>query len=503
VDYHGIEATQLFRKFNRVTAMNHTHDGIAGNPDTPDLVYTPARELASQIRAGARSAREVMSAFLDRIDACNPDVNAICTLIPREAALALADTADRERARGESLGPLHGLPVAVKDLSATRGIRTTMGSPIFATHVPDADSLLVTRLKAAGALVIGKTNTPEFGTGSHTFNPLFGATRNPWNLERTAGGSSGGAAAALAAGMLPIADGSDMGGSLRNPAAFCSVVGLRPSLGRVPHFPCPMAWQSRLGVEGPMARDVRDCALLLSALAGADERDPMSIHQDPASFRGDLEYDFGAATVGWTPDLGLLPIDPEVVAVCERSLPLWEQCGFRVEPACPDLSGAMVAFKVLRATYYAHFGATLLAEHRHQMKDTVIENIEEGLTLSALDVARADAVRTRGYLALLDFFKTHDFLVLPTTQVMPFDLTTEWVREINGSELTSYLDWMASCCIISLYGLPAISIPCGFSAHGLPVGLQIVGKPRGDLDLLRAAFALEQTMPSFPAHPTL
>ena len=247
------------------------------------LVYRDARLLAGQLAAGSLSAREVMTAFLQRIEACNPVVNAICTLLPAEQALALADAADRQRLAGAATGPLHGLPIAVKDLAATRGMRTTMGSPIFADNIPEEDSLLVQRLRAAGALVIGKTNTPEFGTGSHTFNPLFGITRNPWNTGKSAGGSSGGAAAALACGMLPLADGSDMGGSLRNPAAFCNVVGFRPSLGRVPHWPNTMAWQSRLGVEGPMARTVADCALLLSVLAGPDERDPLSIRRVPRS----------------------------------------------------------------------------------------------------------------------------------------------------------------------------------------------------------------------------
>ena len=247
------------------------------------LVYRDARLLAGQLAAGSLSAREVMTAFLQRIEACNPIVNAICTLLPAEQALALADAADRQRLAGAATGPLHGLPIAVKDLAATRGMRTTMGSPIFADNIPEQDSLLVQRLRAAGALVIGKTNTPEVGTGSHTFNPLFGITRNPWDTGKSAGGSSGGAAAALACGMLPLADGSDMGGSLRNPAAFCNVVGFRPSMGRVPHWPNAMAWQSRLGVEGPMARSVEDCALLLSVLAGPD--DSVCVDTDNKSVR--------------------------------------------------------------------------------------------------------------------------------------------------------------------------------------------------------------------------
>jgi amidase len=461
-------------------------------PQEDALVYRDARLLAGQLAEGSLSAREVMTAFLERIEACNPLVNAICTLLPPEQALALADEADRRRLAGETTGPLHGLPMAVKDLSPTRGMRTTMGSPIFADHIPDEDSLLVQRLKAAGAIVIGKTNTPEFGTGSHTFNPLFGVTRNPYDPGRSAGGSSGGAAAALACGMLPLADGSDMGGSLRNPAAFCNVVGFRPSLGRVPHWPNAMAWQSRLGVEGPMARTVQDCALLLSVLAGPDERDPLSIQEDPRQFAAALAHDFSGSRIGWTPDLGLLPVEREVADVCAATLCHWQDCGFEVEEACPDLDGAMDCFKVLRASYYAQFGGPLLASHRHLMKDTVVENIEAGLKLSATDITAADARRTRLFLGVLAFFEHHDFLLLPSTQVSPFPVERECVTDIEGQAMASYLDWMSICCIITVFGLPAISVPCGFTVEGLPVGLQIVGRPRADLAVLRAAHALEQ-----------
>jgi amidase len=471
--------------------MTDTHmDSHARDGD--DLVHTTARDLVAAMQRGSVSAREVMTAFLARIGECNPTVNAICTLIPEEDALALAEAADAARARGDALGPLHGLPMAVKDLSPTAGIRTTMGSPIFADHVPEEDSLMVQRLKQAGALVIGKTNTPEFGTGSQTFNALFGTTRNPWNLERTVGGSSGGAAAALACSMLPLADGSDMGGSLRNPAAFCNVVGLRPCLGRVPHWPNTMAWQSRLGIEGPMARDVSDCALLLSVQAGPDERDPMSIQESGEHFLQPLDHDFGGARIAWTPDLGFLTVEREVVDVCAGTLPTWEGLGFCLDEEYPRLDGAMDAFRTLRASYYAQFGATLLDSHRHLMKDTVIENIEAGLRLTALDITRADALRTQLYQRVLAFFENHDFLVLPATQVQPFGHETEWVQSIEGVSMSSYLDWMAICCIISVFGLPAISVPCGFTGAGLPVGLQIVGRPRDDLGVLRAAFALEQ-----------
>lgn len=457
-----------------------------------DLIARTASELASGIRAGTVSCREVMSAHLDRIEQCNPQVNAICTLLPREESLRLADEADRKRIAGSDLGPLHGLPMAIKDLSATAGIRTTMGSRIFSDNIPEQDSLIVQRLKRAGALVIGKTNTPEFGTGSQTYNDIFGATRNPWNLDKTAGGSSGGAAAALACSMLPLADGSDMGGSLRNPAAFCNVVGLRPSLGRVPTWPNPMAWQSRLGVEGPMARNVADCALLLSVQAGPDERDPLSIQESAEQFRQPLAFDAAGSRVGWTADLGHLPVEKAVRDTCADSLQYLDQCGFVIDQTCPDLKGSMESFTVLRASYYAQFGGTLLQTHRHLMKDTVIENIEAGLRLSGRDITHADAMRTQLYQNVLDFFANHDFLVLPSTQVQPFDVETQWVREIEGIEQHSYLDWMSICCMISTFGLPAISVPCGFTDTGLPVGLQIVGRPRDDIGVLRAAYAFEQ-----------
>jgi len=467
------------------------------------MMYSTARALLGRLTRGEVSSHEIMTATLERIALCNPTVNAICTMIPTEDAIRLAQNADQNRHDGRALGPLHGLPIAVKDLSDTRGIRTTMGSPIFADNIPDRDSLLVQRLKAAGAIIIGKTNTPEFGTGSHTFNKIFGTTRNPYNLAKSAGGSSGGAAAALASGMLPLADGSDMGGSLRNPAAFCNVVGFRPSMGRVPHYPSMMAWQSRLAVEGPMARNVEDCALLLSVLAGPDERDPFSILEDPDQFRRPLDFNFTDVKIGWTADLGVLPVEKEVVRVCEASLVKWENCGFKVEHCHPELGGAMDSFKVLRAAYYAQFGGKLLAAHRELMKDTVIENIEQGLQLKGTDITAADTRRTVLYHNFLQFFETHDFLVLPTTQVQAFDVETPWVSNIEGQELPSYLDWMSSCCIISLFGLPAISIPCGFTSTGMPVGIQIVGRPRADLAVLRAAYALEQVIDAGERRPDL
>jgi amidase len=455
-----------------------------------ELCHLDARDLVARIRAREVSAREVMQAFLARIEALNPAVNAICTLLPPEALLAAADAADAALARGPAPGPLHGLPMAVKDLALTRGIRSTLGSPIFASQVPAQDQLFVERLRAAGAIVIGKTNVPEFGAGSHTFNPLFGVTRNPWDLARSAGGSSGGAAAALAARMLPLADGSDLGGSLRNPASFCNAVGLRPSPGRVPTWPALDAWGS-LGVEGPMARSAADCALLLSVMAGPDPRAPLSIDEPGERFRAPLARDWRGTRVAWTPDLGGLPVEARVRRVCESALPVFTALGLEVEPACPDLRGAMETFQVLRAHAFALALGPLLPKLGHLMKDTVRWNIEKGLALSGADVARAARERTQLYHRVRVFLEDHAFLMLPVSQVAPFDASLDWVREIEGIPMPTYVDWMATCCVITLTGLPAISVPAGFTEEGLPVGLQVVGRHRADFEVLALAHAFE------------
>lgn len=456
-----------------------------------DGCFAGAGLLAAQIANKELSSKEVMSFFLKQINIYNPQINAICTQIPEEEAFRLAEQADEATLKGVNLGPLHGLPIAVKDLSLTKDIRTTFGSLAFEDHIPDQDSLLVQRLKAAGAIIIGKTNTPEFGTGSNTFNKIFGVTRNPYNLEKTVGGSSGGAAAALATGMLPIADGSDMGGSLRNPAAFCNVVGFRPSYGRVPCWPNKTAWHNRLGVEGPMARNVKDCALLLSVLAGPDPRDPLSIHETGAQFRGALDSDLAGIRMGWSADLGILPVEKAVVQTCQTALKGFEEAGCKIDHAYPDLVGAMDVFKILRASHYAALSKTIPRGKYALLKDTVRGNMELGLGLSVDDLNEAEIRRTVLAVKFLDFFEKYDFLVLPATQVQPFDHTTEWVDKIDGVTLTNYLDWMSICCIITLFGLPAISVPGGFTDKGLPVGLQIVGRPRADLDVLKIAYAFE------------
>jgi amidase len=436
------------------------------------------------------SAREVLEAHLGQIARVNPQVNAIVTLAAdqaRERALV----ADEAAARGEFLGPLHGLPIAHKDLAETRGMRTTFGSPIFKDYVPDFSTLLVERAQRAGAITLGKTNTPEFGAGSQTFNPVFGATRNPWDLSKTCGGSSGGAAVALACGMLPIADGSDFGGSLRNPASFCSVVGFRPSPGRVPNVPSRNAW-SALSVVGPMARNVQDVALFLSAIAGPDARAPLSIHEPGARFAQPLDRDCRGLRVAWCSDFAGLPFDPCVRDVVNSQRKTFEDLGCITEDADPDFSGADEAFKTLRAlSFYQQHGA-LLEQHRAQMKRTVVDEIERGARLTGPEIARAETLRSQLFARIGEFMTRYDFLVLPVVQVPPFDIEQEYVTEIAGQRLESYVDWMRSCYFISVTGLPAISVPAGFTAAGLPVGLQIVGRHQDDWGVLQMAHAYEQ-----------
>jgi amidase len=440
-----------------------------------------------------------MEEHLRQIERVNPAVNAIVTFLP-EKALAQADAADEALARGADVGPLHGLPIAHKDLVLTKGIRTTFGSPIFKDFVPDQDEIIVERLRAAGAITLGKTNTPEFGAGSQTFNPVFGETLNPYDRTKTCGGSSGGAAVALACGMLPIADGSDLGGSLRNPASFCNVVGFRPSPGRVPVWPHRIGWFP-LPVEGPMARTVQDAALMLSVIAGPDPRSPISISEPGQLFARPLERHFANVRVAWSPDLGGLPMDPRVTAVLNQQRHVFASLGCIVEEAQPDFTGADEAFKVWRAWYFALAFADLLTTHREQMKDTVIWNIEEGMKLTGLQIGQAERKRTELYHRVRQFLETYEFLILPVSQVPPFDVQQRYVTEINGIKLDTYLDWMRSCYYISVLGLPAISIPCGFTPEGLPVGVQIVGRYQDDWGVLQIAFAFEQATGFWRQHP--
>jgi amidase len=457
---------------------------------TSDICQLSAVDLARLIRAKELSARDVVGAHLAQIERVNPGVNAIVTLVA-DQAMERARAADEELAHGRDVGPLHGLPIAHKDLQPTKGIRTTFGSPIYRDFVPSEDSLLVERLRRAGAIVVGKTNTPEFGAGSQTFNPVFGSTLNPYDRTKTCGGSSGGAAVALATGMLPVADGSDMGGSLRNPASFCNVVGLRTSPGRVPVWPAATAW-SPLSVDGPMARSVPDVALMLSAIAGPDARSPISIDESGSRFAAPLGRDFRSVRVAWWRNLGGVPVDPRVRSCVNAQRGVFESLGCFVDEAEPDFTDFEAVFKTVRALAFLTGVAPRIAGHRDQVKDTIRWEIERGERLTVADIVWAETKRTELYHRIRQFMARYEFFVLPTVQVPPFDVDQPYVTEIDGIAMETYIDWMKSCYYISIVGNPAISVPCGFTPEGLPVGLQIVGRHRDDWGLLQMAHAFER-----------
>jgi amidase len=461
--------------------------------------------LGEVIRSRRVSCVEVMDAFLDRIELLNPRVNAIVSLRDRDACLADARFRDQELARGVCRGPLHGFPHAVKDLAPTKGIPTTQGSPIFKDFVPDADAIVVERLKAAGAIVIGKTNTPEFGLGSQTFNPVFGITRNAYDQTRTAGGSSGGAAVALALRMLPLADGSDHGGSLRNPAAFNNVLGFRPSFGRVPGNGRD-AFLSALGVPGPMARTVPDLAMLLRVMAGYDPRAPLSIRDDPVSVTEPLKRDLCSARIAFAGDFGgYLPFEPGVLDLCRSALPAFERLGARVEEAWPvfPLDEVWRAWLKLRAFQTGLNLKDLYADpaKRALMKPEARWEVESGAALSAYAVGDAGAVRTAWYEAVARFFERYDYLLIPSAQVFPFDAGTPWPKEIAGRAMDTYHRWMEVVIPVTMSGSPALNVPVGFNRDGLPMGLQIVAPIGGELACLQLAHAYEGATGWVEKHP--
>jgi amidase len=457
-----------------------------------EICFLEATELARLMRTRELSAREVMEAHLAQIGRVNKVVNAIVTILP-EQAMEWARAAEEALVRGEEVGPLVGLPVAHKDLVPTKGVRTTFGSLVYKDFVPDHDALIVERLERAGAISLGKTNTPEFGAGSQTFNEVFGETLNPYDTTKTCGGSSGGAAVALACGMLPLAGGSDMGGSLRNPAAFCNVVGFRPSPGLVPAWPSVAAWFP-FSVEGPMARTVQDAALMLSAIAGPDPRSPVALPEGSlgSAFSRALERDLDGVRIAWSHDLGGLPVDPRVTTVLDEQRGVFEALGCAVEDAEPDLTDADEIFKVWRAWYFELNFGELLKDHRDKLKDTVVWNIEEGRRLTGPQIGETERKRTELYHRVRAFMEGYEFLILPVTQVPPFDVKQRYVREIGGVKMDTYIDWMRSCYYVTVSGLPAVSVPCGFTQEGLPVGVQIVGRHRDDLGVLQLAHAFER-----------
>ncbi|MGP8244257.1 MAG: amidase [Bryobacteraceae bacterium] len=454
------------------------------------ICFMSAVEMAGLIRAKKLSAREALAAHLKQIERVNPKVNAIVTLVPEMAAAAAAK-ADEIQARQEALGPLHGLPVAHKDLMETRGIRTTFGSPLYKDYIPAEDDLVVERIRRAGAIVIGKTNTPEFGAGSQTFNRVFGATRNPYGLTKTCGGSSGGAAVALACGLVPVADGSDTGGSLRNPAAYCNVVGFRPSIGRVPNPKAAFAW-STLSTSGCLGRSVADLALVLSTIAGPDSRAPLSIHEPGERFARPLDRNFKGVRVAWFKDLGGVPFDARVRAVVDGRRGTFESLGCIVEQAEPDFAPAEISFRVLRAWNSAATYGARLREHPEAFKDTLKGEIEEGLRLTGTEIAHAETAHGELWRRFQKFLEKYEYFVLPTTQLPPFDIDTPYPTEIAGVKFDTYIDWMKSCWYISATGNPAASVPGGFTPQGLPVGVQIVGRNQEDFSVLQMAHAFEQ-----------
>src|SRR5258706_1989216 len=458
------------------------------------MVFQSAKKLARLLRTRKVSAVEVMRAYIAQIEGVNPKVNAIVTFLP-EVALKEAKKLDakRSRPRPDEGGPLAGLPIAYKETIVTRGIRTTFGSPIYADNIPNEDHALVERLKAAGAITLGKTNAPEFAAGSQTFNKVFGATLNPYDLDKTCGGSSGGAAVSVACGMLPFADGSDLGGSLRNPGNFNNVVGLRPTPGRVPYYPANDVWGT-LSVIGPIARSVEDAAFLLAAMAGPDASSPITITEPGARFAKPLARDLRKVRVAWSKNLGGLPVDKRVNAVLERQRAVFAALGCRVEDAEPDLTGADEVFHVLRALSFAQRYAGLLAKHRGKIKETVIWNIEAGLALDAARIGAAIALRSTLYERMRRFMERYEFLVLPVNQVPPFPVSQPYVDTIDGVKLDSYIDWMKTCYYITVTSHPAISVPAGFTTDHppLPVGIQIVGRYRDDFGVLQMAYPFEQ-----------
>jgi amidase len=462
----------------------------------PAVVMMDATALSGAIHARQVSCVEVMNTYLDHIGRLNPSVNAIVALQDRAELLAQARERDQQLARGASMGPLHGFPHAVKDLQPVSGIRTTQGSPILKDFVPRADSLMVERLRKAGAIFIGKTNVPEFGLGSHTYNPVYGVTRNAYDQTRSAGGSSGGAAVALALRMLPVADGSDYGGSLRNPAGWNNVFGFRTSIGCVP-YDGRDAWLPSMSVLGPMARNVADLTMLLAVQAGFDARVPLAMDGEGARFRHRREQELKGKRIAWCGDFnGFVPHDAEVLDVCKAALRTFESLGCSVEEALPDypLEPVWDAAVTLRAW---QLGAPLL-EHYHDagmralLKPEAIYEIETGLKLSAFDIAAASAIRSEWFHAVRRFQGRFDYMIAPTAPVFPFDAAIHWPQEIAGRRMQTYHEWMKGVLLITMAGCPALAAPAGFSKRGLPIGIQIIAPNRREFECLQLAYLYEQ-----------
>lgn len=466
-----------------------------------ELHWLSATKLAALIRSGELSATEALRVHWDRIDAVNPLINAVI-YEDRESAWEQAARADERQLAGESLGPLHGVPITNKDTNETAGMPNTWGSPLLQHVVPQSDSLIVGRLRSAGAIMTGKNNVPEFAAGAHTFNEVYGTTGNPYDPTLSAGGSSGGAAAAIAAGIQPIGDGSDMGGSLRIPASFCNVLGLRPSLGRIP-TPGANSWMW-LGRTGPLARDVEDLALMMTVISGPDSRTPTSIQESGVDFRRGLHDGVAGLRVGWSADVGLgMPVDPEIIGVMRQALTVFADAGAIVEEASPDITEADDVFRQTRAFDYEFAWGELVRGNPGRVKPEVLENVAEGAAQSAADLHALARARTRLEARTRQYFERYDLWITPTAQSLPFPAELRWPTEIDGHRMHDYLDWMRSVCVVSAMSVPALSVPAGFSTAGLPVGIQLVAAPGADALLLRAASAYEERTRWSRIHPEL
>ncbi|NVZ22724.1 amidase [Pseudomonas costantinii] len=471
-----------------------------------ELVLMQAHELAECIGLRQVSCREVMQAYLAHIERFNPQVNALISLQAPDKLLAQADQRDAELARGQYRGWMHGLPHAIKDLSLTQGIRTTLGSPLYKDFIPERDGIMVERIKAAGAIIIGKTNTPEFGLGSQSYNPLFGATGCAYDPSKTAGGSSGGAAAALALHLVPVADGSDMMGSLRNPAAFNNIFGFRPSQGRVPFDDSADLFFDQLGYEGPMARSVRDAALLLSVQAGPDARAPLSIAEPGSIFAAPLERDFKGTRVGWLGDFnGYLPMENGILSLCEKAFATFENLGCHIESVQPNFAPQRLwdSWRTLRHWSVAgSLGSAYAApQKRAQLKPEACWEVENGLKLSASAVYAATVARSDWYRALSQLFDRFDYLLLPSAQVFPFDKSIPWPTSIEGRTMDTYHRWMEVVIPATLSGCPVANVQVGFNENGLPMGMQILGRHQADFAVLQLANAYEKASCWFARHP--
>ncbi len=459
-------------------------------PGNEELIRLNATDVVRLLRREEIRPHDLLDALEARIAAVDPAVNALPTLCfsrARAAADAIMQRPVEER------GVLAGLPVPIKDLVEVAGVRTTFGSTIFADYVPSASNLLVQHLEASGGIVYAKSNTPEFGAGANTFNDVFGATLNPWNTSRSAAGSSGGAAVALATGMAWVAQGSDMGGSLRNPASFCGVVGMRPSIGRVAKTPGAKI-DATLGVEGPMARNVEDLALLLDAMTGDYPQDPLSLPRPPTSFIGAANSDWKPRRVAYSPDLGITPVDPEVAALTRAAAERMAGEGIFVEEAHPDLSEAHECFQTLRALQFAISYAERMQQHPGQMKPELEWNIEKGLALTTAEIVRAERQRVQLTQRMVSFFETYDLLLCPSTIVAAFPIEERYLAECDGVHFETYIDWLAIAYAITLTCCPALSLPCGFTSEQLPVGLQIIAPPKREDRVLAGAKLLEDLL---------